>query len=255
MSNRYMEYLRPMLIESMRDTEGLEEAQTLIDHVLSILEERRQAFARKRVPLVSIVGAQELERMLHFGLIGRFGLRETVRRGAAPRPPGTRSSTSATSSAASRSASRSASWRASLRPRPSRSTKHKDHSASRSALPMGDQPNISSGIALATRCRRPARLSGLLCPAMGEGSKGGGRRGYPAADARPDAGGRGGRRQKMIRLRRPSIVPDGESLTRPSWRADQATRSARRCSLSARSSAKSRCPASARSMSADVVSA
>ncbi|MET3927867.1 helix-turn-helix transcriptional regulator [Devosia sp. 2618] len=89
LSDDYMGYLRLMLIEAIPedhpDTPG---EITYIDTVLDILNQRRASAAKRRVPIVSVVGTQDVERMLHFGLVGKFDLPDKVkkeRRAAASR--------------------------------------------------------------------------------------------------------------------------------------------------------------------------
>jgi transcriptional regulator with XRE-family HTH domain len=80
LSDDYMVHLRTMLTEAVPavETAGNEpvraHAQVHIDRVLAILEERRQTARRRATPVVSIVAAQEIERFLRIGLIGRFDL-------------------------------------------------------------------------------------------------------------------------------------------------------------------------------------
>ncbi|MGV8856694.1 MAG: helix-turn-helix domain-containing protein [Devosia sp.] len=79
MSDDYMRYLRVMLIEAIPD--GAADRQRHIDFIgtlMNLLEERRTSASRRRVPVVSLVGSQDIERFLRLGLIGRFDLPETV---------------------------------------------------------------------------------------------------------------------------------------------------------------------------------
>jgi transcriptional regulator with XRE-family HTH domain len=74
-SDSYMEHLRAMLVEAIPgQAENRTSSVEYIDKVLGILEERRRAAARKRTPVASIVGVQDIERFLRMGLVGRFGL-------------------------------------------------------------------------------------------------------------------------------------------------------------------------------------
>jgi transcriptional regulator with XRE-family HTH domain len=75
LSDDYMGYLRKMLLEAAPD-DG-EERGRAVDHietVLGILRERRASAARRKIPVVSVVAASDVERFLRFGLIGRFDL-------------------------------------------------------------------------------------------------------------------------------------------------------------------------------------
>jgi hypothetical protein len=70
-----MGYLRKMLLEAAPD-DGEERGRAVdhIDTVLGILRERRASAARRKIPVVSVVAASDVERFLRFGLIGRFNL-------------------------------------------------------------------------------------------------------------------------------------------------------------------------------------
>ncbi|MGV8831936.1 MAG: helix-turn-helix domain-containing protein [Devosia sp.] len=79
MSDDYMKYLRIMLIEAIPD--GAADRQRNVDFIgtlMNLLEERRASASRRRVPVVSLVGSQDIERFLRLGLIGRFDLPEEV---------------------------------------------------------------------------------------------------------------------------------------------------------------------------------
>lgn len=74
-SDAYLGYLKEMLVEAIPDgAHDRMKSVEYIDKVLEILQERREAAARKRTPVASIVGAQDVERFLRIGLVGRFGL-------------------------------------------------------------------------------------------------------------------------------------------------------------------------------------
>jgi transcriptional regulator with XRE-family HTH domain len=75
LSDDYMGYLRKMLLEAAPD-DGEERGRAVdhIDTVLGILRERRASAARRKIPVVSVVAASDVERFLRFGLIGRFDL-------------------------------------------------------------------------------------------------------------------------------------------------------------------------------------
>jgi hypothetical protein len=81
LSNEYMDHMRTMLLESIPDSHA-DRAKEIkyIDKVLEILNERRAAAARRKIPILSVVGAQDIERFLRFGLIGRFDLPESTHR-------------------------------------------------------------------------------------------------------------------------------------------------------------------------------
>src|SRR6185437_796913 len=75
LSNEYIHHLRTMLLESTStaspDHASFEE---YVDHVLDVLKQRREA-ALKRKPLyVSVISTRTIERFLRFGMIGRYDL-------------------------------------------------------------------------------------------------------------------------------------------------------------------------------------
>ena len=79
MSDDYMSYLRIMLMEAIPDGSGDRQRHVeFIDSIMSLLEERRVTASRRRIPVVSLVGSQDIERFLRLGLIGRFDLPENV---------------------------------------------------------------------------------------------------------------------------------------------------------------------------------
>ncbi|VCU68935.1 hypothetical protein PIGHUM_00994 [Pigmentiphaga humi] len=73
-SDAYGGYLRQMLREAHPD---LPAARS--EALLKILEERKRAFARRRPPITSLIGLREIERFVHFGLVGRIDLPPAVR--------------------------------------------------------------------------------------------------------------------------------------------------------------------------------
>jgi transcriptional regulator with XRE-family HTH domain len=74
-SDGYMAYLRQMLVEAIPDSSpDRTGAIDYIEKVVAILAERRVAAVRKSTPIATVVGAQDIERFLRFGLIGRFDL-------------------------------------------------------------------------------------------------------------------------------------------------------------------------------------
>ncbi|KRA40234.1 helix-turn-helix domain-containing protein [Devosia sp. Root635] len=81
LSEDYMAHLRTMLVEAIPD--GAPDRARQVDFVgkiIDLLEERRSTATRRGVPVVSIVGSQDLERFLRLGLIGRFDLPPDVQR-------------------------------------------------------------------------------------------------------------------------------------------------------------------------------
>lgn len=77
LSDDYLPYLHKMLYETLPDAiSERETARSYADRVLDILAERRRAASMQRIPVVSIVSAQDIERFLRFGLVGRFDLPE-----------------------------------------------------------------------------------------------------------------------------------------------------------------------------------
>lgn len=79
LSDDYVDYLRLMLNESVRDIDP--RARGVDGHVeklLEILRERRTAAKKRRTPIVSIISSSDMERFLRLGLIGRFDLAPKV---------------------------------------------------------------------------------------------------------------------------------------------------------------------------------
>lgn len=79
LSDNYIDHLRLMLNESLRDIDprsGGPDGHT--EKLLEILRERREAAKKRRTPVVSIVGSRDVERFLRLGLIGRFDLPPAV---------------------------------------------------------------------------------------------------------------------------------------------------------------------------------
>lgn len=87
-SNDYLGHLRTMLIEGIPQ-KAPDRARSIqsFDKVLGILRERREVAQKRHTPVVSVVGVQDLERILRLGLIGRFDLpvREIAKRREAAR--------------------------------------------------------------------------------------------------------------------------------------------------------------------------
>jgi len=157
-SEDYMSHLRVMLLEAIPDDVADRSKDVLyIDKVLDILNERRRSAIKRRVPIVSIVGSQDIDRFLRFGLIGRFDLPAQVRkerRAAARReiervcdmmerqPIGLQIGVVAGQPPAQ-------TFQVFEKPNESAVTL--------SPYRLGDQPNISSGIALATSAPEAVR--------------------------------------------------------------------------------------------------
>lgn len=75
LSSDYMSYLRLMLVEAVSETERDRSAALAgVDKILDLLEERRRSAMKRRVPVVSIVGSQDIERFLLLGMVGRLDL-------------------------------------------------------------------------------------------------------------------------------------------------------------------------------------
>ncbi|MDX3905985.1 MAG: helix-turn-helix transcriptional regulator [Pigmentiphaga sp.] len=73
-SDQYAGYLEQMLREAHPD---LDPART--EALMKILGERKRAFARRRPPIISLIGLREIERFVHFGLVGRIDLPPAIR--------------------------------------------------------------------------------------------------------------------------------------------------------------------------------
>jgi transcriptional regulator with XRE-family HTH domain len=74
-SENYPPYLRQSLIESIPDyTKDRKKLRVEIDTVVSILEERKEARARRRLSVVNFVSLPEIERWVKLGVVGCFGL-------------------------------------------------------------------------------------------------------------------------------------------------------------------------------------
>ena len=151
LSPDYMDYLRLMLVEAISETERDRPAALhAIDNILDLLNERRRSATRRNVPIVSIVGSQDIERFLLLGLVGRLDLPREVqaeRRAAARleierlcttlerQPIGTQIGI--------------------IDGQPPSQTfqiyeRDTDSAVTLSPYRLGDQPNISSGIAIVT---------------------------------------------------------------------------------------------------------
>lgn len=79
LSDDYMGHLRTMLTESVGAAAlPFGPADAYIDKMMEVLGERHRLARVRRTPVVSIMGAQDIERFLANGLIGRFGLPAAV---------------------------------------------------------------------------------------------------------------------------------------------------------------------------------
>ncbi len=157
MSDRFIHYLRLMLLEGLPDEKD-SAAVDYIDRVLKILAERQQRAKTRKTAVVSLIRAQDIEQLLRNGLVGRFGLPKDVvkeRRMAAKEeierlieimqspPIGIQvgvleGSTSTQSFQLFEQAS--------------------SVSVSLSPFRLGDQPNVSTGIAMITSAPEAVRL-------------------------------------------------------------------------------------------------
>lgn len=81
LSDGYVDYLRLMLNESIPTAQPQRrKSLEYVKKVLEILEERRMLARKRRTPIVSVVSSQEIERFVQVGLIGRFDLPAKVRK-------------------------------------------------------------------------------------------------------------------------------------------------------------------------------
>lgn len=159
LSDSYIDHLRLMLNESLRDIDPRAGGPGgHIEKLLEILRERREAAKKRRTPVVSIVGSRDLERFLRLGLIGRFDLPPAVaqaRRRAAreeierfirvmQNPPATMQVGVVVDTP----------------PTQTFQVFEIDQAPAVTLSPyrLGDQPNISSGIAMATSAPEAVRL-------------------------------------------------------------------------------------------------
>lgn len=79
LSDEYLDHLRTMLMESP-DISGQRQKvfADYVERLLAILKERRQAAMTKKIPVVSILNRASTERFLHSGLVGRYDLKANV---------------------------------------------------------------------------------------------------------------------------------------------------------------------------------
>ncbi|KQX98240.1 DNA-binding protein [Massilia sp. Root133] len=73
-SSGYIRHLEQMLRESEDSL-----ADDRISALMSLLQERKREYASHPAPIVSLIGLRELERFVHFGLIGRMDLPPSVK--------------------------------------------------------------------------------------------------------------------------------------------------------------------------------
>ncbi|MCZ7658160.1 MAG: helix-turn-helix transcriptional regulator [Xanthobacteraceae bacterium] len=159
LSDNYIDHLRTMLNESLRDIDpkaGAPDGQ--IEKLLEILRERREAAKKRRTPVVSIVGSRDLERFLRLGLIGRFDLAPDV---AAERRRAAREEI-ARFIRLMQNAPIGVQVGVVVDTPPTQTFQvfEIDNAPAVTLSPyrLGDQPNISSGIALATSAPEAVRL-------------------------------------------------------------------------------------------------
>lgn len=69
----YERYLEQMLRESGDNDDGR------IQAIMALLRERKESYASHPAPILSLIGLRELERFVHFGLIGRMDLPPATR--------------------------------------------------------------------------------------------------------------------------------------------------------------------------------
>ena len=78
-SDDYLDHLRLMLLESLPQTaDGGNALTTEVDGILTILQERKNAFAQQRPNIVSLIGLRELKRFVQTGLIGSLDISDAV---------------------------------------------------------------------------------------------------------------------------------------------------------------------------------
>lgn len=73
-SDQYGGHLEQMLREAHPELSA-EHEQAL----MRLLAERKRAYARRKPPILSLIGLREIERFVHFGLVGRIDLPPAVR--------------------------------------------------------------------------------------------------------------------------------------------------------------------------------
>ncbi|WMT90858.1 helix-turn-helix transcriptional regulator [Pelagibacterium sp. H642] len=158
LSPDYMDYLRLMLIEAISGTVADREAEIArIDKILDLLRERRASVIRRRVPVVSIVGSQDIERFLLLGMVGRFDLPPEV---VAERRAAARAEIERLCETMERQPIGTQIGIVDGQP-PSQTfqiyEREDDSAVTLSPYRLGDQPNISSGIAIVTSAPEAVR--------------------------------------------------------------------------------------------------
>ena len=73
-SDNYITYLQKMILEGLPKSLPSRRTATTIDKILEIIADRRRIAMKRQMPTISIVSSQDVERMLRFGLVGRFNL-------------------------------------------------------------------------------------------------------------------------------------------------------------------------------------
>jgi transcriptional regulator with XRE-family HTH domain len=71
----YAEHVRTMLIESMSASiEDKQQARCEIDNIITILNDRKGAWRRRRLSVINILTLSDIDRFLKLGAVGRFDL-------------------------------------------------------------------------------------------------------------------------------------------------------------------------------------
>jgi transcriptional regulator with XRE-family HTH domain len=159
LSDTYMDFLRLMLMEAVpEDRPDRKEYLEYVERTLGILMARRAEAAKRRKPVVSIVGASDIERFLRSGLIGRFDLppAELARRRQAARHEIKRLADIAATQPIGVQIGV-------VEDMPSSQTfqvfeKSESTYVTLSPYRLGDQPNITSGIAIVTSAPEAVQL-------------------------------------------------------------------------------------------------
>lgn len=158
LSPDYMRYLRLMLVEAVSDTGSKREsALANIDKILLSLDERRTSALKRRVPVVSIVGSQDIERFLLLGMVGRLDLPPDVQ---AERRAAARAEIERLCNTMERQPIGTQIGIVDGQP-PSQTfqiyERDEEPAVTLSPYRLGDQPNISSGIAILTTAPEAVR--------------------------------------------------------------------------------------------------
>ncbi|MBD8066835.1 helix-turn-helix transcriptional regulator [Devosia sp. PTR5] len=158
LSEDYLRYLRLMLVEAISETEqDRGTALASIDTVLELLTERRSSAIKRRVPVVSIVGSQDIERFLLLGMVGRLDLPPAVQ---AERRAAARAEIERLCETMQRQPIGTQIGIVDGQP-PSQTfqiyERDRESAVTLSPYRLGDQPNISSGIAIVTTAPEAVR--------------------------------------------------------------------------------------------------